>query len=222
MSDWETAILHGVLLLQGSAEDGTEDKSEDTFMKVTSLIGPAVLLLAFGVAAPAYAQDQHEQDHPTKPEETKPADRPKDQAEPAKTPSDQPRPEEKDAKPPKQEQPKPEQPKTEKATKDSSQERDQAKAQQDAARKEAAQQHGRIPDDKFRANFGREHTFHVGHPVVVGGRPRFEYGGYSFFISEPWPSGWGYDDDVYIIDVNGVYYLVDNAHPGVQLALVIG
>jgi hypothetical protein len=57
--------------------------------------------------------------------------------------------------------------------------------------------------------------------VIVEGRPRFHYGGYSFFISQPWPNGWSYDDDVYIVEVDGAYYPVDLAHPGVQLALVI-
>jgi hypothetical protein len=79
----------------------------------------------------------------------------------------------------------------------------------------------RIPDDKYRANFGREHTFHVGHPEVVSGRSRFSYGGYAFYYAEPWPSGWGYDDDVYVVDIDGTYYLMNAAHPGVQLALVI-
>jgi len=190
-------------------------------MKVTTLIGSGILLLAFGIAVPAYAQDQHDQDHPAKPEDAKPEDKPKQQTEPAKTPNDQPRPADKEAKPPK-EQPKSEQPKTTAASRPQQQEdKDRAKPQQDAAHKQTAQQHGRIPDDKFRASFGREHTFHVGHPVLVEGRPRFSYGGYSFLVSEAWPSGWGYNDDVYIIEVNGVYYLLDNVHPGVQLELVI-
>jgi hypothetical protein len=191
------------------------------FMKLTTLIGSAILLVAFGIATPAYAQEQHDQDHPAKPEDAKPEDKPKQQAEPAKTPNDEPRPTEREAKPPKEE-PKPEQPKTAQPSRQAQQDdKDRAKTQQDAAHKQTTQQHGRIPDDKFRANFGREHTFHVGHPQIVSGRPRFAYGGYSFYISEAWPNGWGYDDDVYIIEVNGVYYLVDNAHPGVQLALVI-
>jgi hypothetical protein len=193
-------------------------------MKVTTLIGSAILLLAFGVATPAYAQEQHDQDQATKPESSKPEDKPKPQTKPAKTPNDQPHPAEKEARPPKQEQPKPEPPKTTSASRQvekQNQNTEHAKEQQDASHKQANQQHGRIPDDKYRSNFGREHTFHVGHPVIVEGRPRFQYGGYSFFISQSWPGEWGYDDDVYIIDVNGVYYLVNNRHPGVQLELVI-
>lgn len=190
-------------------------------MKFSTLIGSGILLLAFGIATPAYAQEQHDQDHSAKPEDAKPEDKPKQQTEPAKTPDDKPHPAEKEAKAPK-DKPKPEQPKTTASSRQQQQDdKDRAKPQQDAAHKQTAQQHGRIPEDKFRASFGREHTFHVGHPVVVEGRPRFSYGGYSFFIAEAWPAGWGYDDDVYIIEVNGVYYLVDNAHPGVQLELVI-
>jgi hypothetical protein len=174
-------------------------------MKLNTLVGSGILLLAFGMATPAYAQEQHDQDQPAKPEEAKPKDKPKQQTEPSKVPSDEPRPAEKETKPPKDKD-----------------DKERAQAQQDAAHKQpASQQHGRIPEDKFRASFGREHTFHVGHPAIVEGRPRFSYGGYSFFIVEAWPGGWGYDDDVYIIEVNGVYYLVDNAHPGVQLELLM-
>ncbi len=40
---------------------------------------------------------------------------------------------------------------------------------------------GRIPDDRFRANFGSGHNFHMGNPVLVGGYSRFQYGGYYMF-----------------------------------------
>jgi hypothetical protein len=173
-------------------------------MKNAMLIGTGALLLLFGISAPTFAQEQHDpQDQPAKPSDAKPATHDEHpQAEPPKTPDDRPRPDNA-AKQPKD-----------------------TEHKQDAQRPEDAQrnQHagnGRIPDDKFRAHFGREHTFHVGHPVIVEGRPRFQYGGYSFIIAQPWPAGWGYSDDVYIVDVNGVYYLVDLAHPGVQLELQI-
>jgi hypothetical protein len=93
---------------------------------------------------------------------------------------------------------------------------------QDAARNDQAQHHeGRIPDDKYREHFGHEHTFHISRPVVVEGRSRFDYGGYAFTYGEPWPGAWGYGDPLYIVDINGVYYLMDDSHPGVQLALTI-
>jgi hypothetical protein len=173
-------------------------------MKNAMLIGTGALLLLFGISAPAYAQEQHDPpEQPAKPPDTKPSthdERP--QAEPPKTPDDRPRPDNA-AKPPKETE-----------HKANAQRADDGKGAQHAG-------NGRISDDKYRAHFGREHTFHVGHPVIVEGRPRFTYGGYSFVIAQAWPAGWGYDDDVYVVDGNGVYYLVDLAHPGVQLELQI-
>jgi hypothetical protein len=171
-------------------------------MKNAMLIGTGALLLLFGISAPAFAQEQHDpQEQPAKPPEGKPTDKP--QAEQPKTPDDRARPDNA-AKPPKETERKPD-----------------AQRPEEAQRNNQRAGNGRIPDDKFKAHFGREHTFHVGHPTVVEGHPRFQYGGYSFIIAQPWPTGWGYDDDVYVIDVNGVYYLMDVAHPGVQLELQV-
>jgi hypothetical protein len=171
-------------------------------MKNAMLIGTGALLLLFGISAPAFAQEQHDpQEQPAKPPDAKPTDKP--QAEPPKTPDDKPRPENA-AKPPKQNEAKP-----------------APQRPEDAQRNNQHAANGRIPDDKYKAHFGREHTFHVGHPTIVEGRPRFSYGGYSFIIAQPWPAGWGYNDDVYVVDVNGVYYLVDLAHPGAQLELSV-
>ena len=78
---------------------------------------------------------------------------------------------------------------------------------------------GRIPEDRFRASFGREHTFRIGHPVIVEGHPRFQYGGYWFGIVQPWPGGWAYTDPVYIDYVGGGYYLFNPVHPGIQLSI---
>ncbi len=78
---------------------------------------------------------------------------------------------------------------------------------------------GHIPDDRFRANFGREHTFHIGRPVIVEGAPRFHYGGYWFVIAQPWPVGWAYTDVVYVDYVEGGYYLISPVHPGVQILI---
>ena len=60
------------------------------------------------------------------------------------------------------------------------------------------QQGRRIPEDRFRTNFGRQHTFSIGQPVIVAGTPRFQYGGYWFVIAQPWPVGWVYTDVVYV------------------------
>ena len=78
---------------------------------------------------------------------------------------------------------------------------------------------GRIPDDRFRANFGREHTFTIGHPVVVAGVPRFQYGGYWFVMVQPWPVGWAYTDVVYVDYIGSGYYLLSPVHPGVQISI---
>jgi len=78
---------------------------------------------------------------------------------------------------------------------------------------------GRIPDDRFRANFGREHTFHIGRPVIVAGAPRFQYSGYWFVIAQPWPVGWAYTDVVYVDYIGSGYYLLSPVHPGVQISI---
>jgi hypothetical protein len=161
-------------------------------MKITKVLGTAVVLLVFGITVPAHAQEpRDQQEQPKEQPKEPPKEQPKKPEEPPRSPKEQPRPENKEAAP-RDEHAKPEQ-----------------------------AQRGRIPDEKFRASFGREHTFRVGHPEVVGGQPHFHYGGYSFVIAQAWPAGWGYNDDVYIIDVNGVYYLVDAVHPGAQLALTV-
>jgi hypothetical protein len=53
--------------------------------------------------------------------------------------------------------------------------------------------HGyRIPDDRFRAHFGRGHWFRV-HDVpvvVVEGSPRFQFGGFWFGVVDPCPETW--------------------------------
>jgi len=83
----------------------------------------------------------------------------------------------------------------------------------------------RIPDDRFRARFGRGHWFRVrSAPVlVVGGYPRFQYGGFWFSVVDPWPEYWErtwYEtDDVYVDYVNDGYYMYNRRHPGVGIAV---
>ncbi len=80
---------------------------------------------------------------------------------------------------------------------------------------------GHIPDDKFHASFGRQHTFVMQQPTVVQGQPTFQYGGYSFSLVDAWPAGWAYTDQCYIDYIDGEYFLFDLAHPGVRLAIVV-
>jgi hypothetical protein len=86
--------------------------------------------------------------------------------------------------------------------------------------------HGyRIPDDRFRAHFGRGHWFRV-HDVpvvVVEGSPRFQFGGFWFGVVDPCPETWSpvwyRTDDVYVDYVNDGYYMFNRQHPGVAIAV---
>ncbi len=77
----------------------------------------------------------------------------------------------------------------------------------------------RIPEDRFRAQFGREHHFVMHRPEVVEGRPRFQYGGYAFVLVDRWPPEWAYSDDCYIDDIDGEYFLFNSRHPEERLTL---
>jgi len=79
----------------------------------------------------------------------------------------------------------------------------------------------RIPDDRFRANFGREHVFVINRPVIIEGQPRFQYGGYWFGFSQPWPVGWAYTDNVYVDYIDGGYYLYNPFHPGIRVVIIV-
>jgi hypothetical protein len=82
-----------------------------------------------------------------------------------------------------------------------------------------------IPQERFRASFGREHWFRIHtRPVIYMGYPRFAYGGFSFLLVDPWPEYWAEDwyasDDVYI-DYDDGYYLYNRRYPGVALAITV-
>ncbi len=81
---------------------------------------------------------------------------------------------------------------------------------------------GRIPDDRFRASFGSGHTFHVNRAEFAGGSRRFQYGGFWFYMINPWPVAWLYTDAVYVDYINGGYFLCDPVHPGVLLSINVG
>jgi len=82
-----------------------------------------------------------------------------------------------------------------------------------------------IPDDKFKAHFGREHSFTVTRVVhettIVPGRTSFPYGGYNFVFVDPWPAGWLVSDECYVDYIDGEYFLFDVLHPGVRVALFV-
>lgn len=78
----------------------------------------------------------------------------------------------------------------------------------------------RIPDDRYRANFGREHSFRVSHDDYDRDR-RFQYGGYWFNFVDVWPSNWLYTQDVFVVEIDGMYYLCNPMYPGVNVALSV-
>ena len=59
------------------------------------------------------------------------------------------------------------------------------------------------------------------------GYPRFQYGGYTFLLVDPWPSDWDpnwYDaDDLYIDydEYDDGYYLYNRNYPNERLAVAI-
>ena len=164
-------------------------------MKLVGVISAAVLSLSLGVAIPAYAQqEQHDQQEEQK---AKPAQDEK-KAQPEK--------------PAKQEEKSVQQ---EKNTKPEEKNAQQAKPVPQAQHARG----GRIPDDHYKANFGREHTFRVNQGDY--GNRRFQYGGYWFGFVGAWPSNWLYTQDVFVVEINGVYYLCNPVYPGVNIELSV-
>jgi hypothetical protein len=182
-------------------------------MKLFAAFSTTALAVLLGVSAPVYAQqEEHPQEerraqpdgkaaHEQEKQEEKRVDKDKeDKHADQDRRADQDRKEDKNAKP------------------------EEKSAHQDERHEQRADQRedhrgGRIPEDRFRANFGREHRFHIGRPVIVEGSPRFQYGGYWFVFVEPWPVGWSYDDEVYVDYINGGYYLLSPVHPSVQISI---
>jgi hypothetical protein len=162
-------------------------------MKFIGVVSTAVLSLI--LAAPVYAQEQHDQEEQkAKPEEKAQPEKPKQGEKNAQ--------EEKNAKP----------------------EEKNAKQEQraPAAKPEKQEQHasaGRIPADRYKANFGRQHTFRVSQGDFRSGR--FQYGGYWFGFGGAWPSNWLYTQDVYVIEIDGAYYLCNPMYPGVNLLIKV-
>jgi hypothetical protein len=187
-------------------------------MKNIDVLATAILFLLPGAIAPVYAQgrEQEKQPEQKQQQQAKPAQK-QQQAKPAAQAQhaqkqQQAKPAAQQAKPAAQPQ---------RAQKEQ-QAKPAARQQQQASRTQPAGGHGSIPDAKFRASFGRGHTFHVNRSDFAGGGRNFQYGGYSFALVEPWPVAWLYTDNVYVDFLNGGYVLVDPLHPGVYLSISIG
>jgi hypothetical protein len=172
----------------------------------------AILCLLGGV--PAYAQQDKEREQQQE-QKTQEENRAQD-----KTQEKQETEKEKQQKDARKEQDKKQQPETDKQR----QARDQDQKRNDRERSESTQDSHReaenhpqrIPDDRYHANFGAQHRFRVERR----GDRRFQYGGYQFEYSA-WPAGWGYDDDYYIEEIGGQYYLTDAVHPDRRIVVIL-
>jgi hypothetical protein len=169
-------------------------------MKLVGVLSTAVLSLALGIAVPTFAQD-HEQDEPkAKPaEDEKKAQPEKPAAKQEERPAAQP---EKNAKP---------------EEKNAQQENNAKPAEKSAPGQHAAGNGNRIPADKYKANFGQQHTFRVSQAEYSN--RSFQYGGYSFGFVGVWPSNWLYTQNVYVVEIDGMYHLCNPMYPGVNLEL---
>jgi flagellar motor protein MotB len=202
-------------------------------MKHVELLSTGVLLILLGSVAPAFAQERHEQEaqaprqvEQSKPEkQAKPAKQQKAQQPQAKGEQKQQKVQQKQARA-QQKQEKAQQPKSMSQQEGSSQRpqrtpQDEAKQRGEPALRLSARGQGRIPDDRFRSNFGSGHRFRIGSPRMVDGFSRFQYGGFWFGFVQPWPDGWYYTDDVYIDFIDGEYYMFDPYYPGVRIAICV-
>ncbi len=175
-------------------------------MKAIGLTSAAIVSLLFGISAPALAQQGHEgeqRDHPPQHHSRQAQVRPNRQKQRVQ---------------------------------------EQQRARQGAWQEHRArswesdhrtwQQRGgyegyRVPDARFRRNFGPKHGFRIGRlPFqVLSGEPRFQYRGYWFSLVDPWPEYWGNDwydtDDVYVMYVDNGYYLFNRRYPQTGIAISI-
>ncbi len=83
-----------------------------------------------------------------------------------------------------------------------------------------------IPADRFTLTFGDRRWFRLNsHPMIIDGYPRFDYGGYSFMLVDPWPESWSDDwyatDDVYVDYRDDGYYLFNRRDPEFGIAISI-
>jgi cell division protein FtsN len=204
-------------------------------------IGVTLLMLAIG--APTYALQEPDKDKEKPPKQEEPRKQePERQQPPEKEKPPQEKPQEKQ---PQRDTQKPDKEQTDRARQAEKQQQQNEKQQQQTVKQEqqtekdrATQEQSqrdehnnvqpaqrdagnrnvrRIPDQDFRTHFGREHAFRVARRDDR----RFNYGGYWFEYSQPWPAGWSYDDNVYVDDIDGEYYLIDLVHPGLRLLLIV-
>lgn len=201
-------------------------------MRILASFTAALLFMFLLVSAPTFAQDDkpdHAQDQQQKDKDakSKPDAKQDDKARQDETKRDESRPATK------QDNTRPDNARPENARPEAARPQEQTRPEQrdDHAMRDdrggnahpaQGQKGQRIPDDKFRSSFGREHHFRVQRTEIVNqAQPQVVYGGYTFVLQQPWPSEWSYDDDCYIDYVDGSYYLIDLNHPGIQILVFV-
>ncbi|MGA8538539.1 MAG: hypothetical protein WB566_03525 [Terriglobales bacterium] len=179
-------------------------------MKLVVLMTLAALSLTLVAAAPVFAQEPRDQQEEQKA-------RPEEKAQPKQ---DEKNAQQEDKNTKQEEKNTQQQEKNNQAAeKNTKQEEKNAQQQQQAkpAQRAGGNGGGGIPAERFKANFGREHSFRVSQTDYRN--RRFQYGGYTFGFVDAWPSNWLYTQDVFVVEINGVYYLCNASYPGVNLAL---
>ena len=183
-------------------------------MKRVGIIGTAVLLLLLGATGLGYAQQQ---DQHQKQDQSKPQQQHTQQQSQSKPQQQRQRPQ------PAQLRPTPQRQRVWQQQQQTTWQQHRAHSFDSEHR--SWQQRGgyngyRVPDAYFSSYYGPNHWFHVySLPfMVVGGFPRFQYGGYWFSFIDPYPEYWGDDwyqtDDVYVDYSGDGYYLYDRNYPG--------
>jgi hypothetical protein len=196
-------------------------------MKLIGVMSTAVLSLTLGIAAPLYAQQDQQEEQKDKAAQDEKKAQPEKPVKPGEKSAQRPeantKPEERNAQ--RDKNARPEEKNAQQDNNVKPEERNAQELHTQQAKPEMQAQRaggngkGRIPDDRFKANFGQEHRFRVTQGDYSN--RRFEYGGYSFGFVDAWPSNWLYTQDVYVVDIDGVYYLCNASYPGVNIALSI-
>src|SRR5579864_2275816 len=158
-----------------------------------------VLFAAFAWAQEPRDESKSPQQEPAKQEEARPE--PKREAAPPAHQNETKPPQQEEAKPPKserQESAKPPREESKPAHEQHGQEPAKGQAAQSGGHARPSGKSTHIPDQKFKATFGRQHTIKANQVItqttVVPGQTQFVYGGYTFVILVPWPADWMFTD----------------------------
>lgn len=214
-------------------------------MKALRITSTAILSLLLGIAAPAYPQHEQQdqkQDHPQQQESKREQAKPEQQHAQQQQRQDQNKQQQHAQQQQRQDQNNREQQAQQRRNDHPQRTQEQQRVQHSAWQEHRSQrwdsdhrnwQQGgayngyRIPDDRYRGYFGRNHGFRIyGLPfMAVGGYPRFQYQGCWISLVDPWPEYWEnnwYDnDDVCVTYVDNGYYLYNRRYPNVGIAISI-